>query len=78
MEAAMQYQNNQALLPNLFTIQDAATFLRVHRSTISRIISTGDLPCIRVRSRKLIREQDLLAFIDSQIGIETGESSQEY
>ncbi|BDQ37098.1 hypothetical protein SYK_16320 [Pseudodesulfovibrio nedwellii] len=74
----MQYQNNQALLPNLFTIQDAATFLRVHRSTISRIISTGDLPCIRVRSRKLIREQDLLAFIDSQIGIETGGSSQEY
>ncbi|WP_041720172.1 helix-turn-helix domain-containing protein [Pseudodesulfovibrio piezophilus] len=62
----------------LLTIQEAADILRVNRTTISRMISTGELPCVRVRSRKLIREQDLLTFIDSQIGIETGESSQEY
>jgi len=73
MEAAMQFHN-----PPVLTIQEAATYLRVHRATISRMISAGELPCIRVRSRKLIREQDLLTFIDSQIGIETGESSQEY
>jgi len=62
----------------LLTIQEAADILRVYRTTISRMISSGELPCIRVRSRKLMREQDLQVFIDSQIRIETGESSQEY
>lgn len=65
-------------LPKVLTIEETADFLRVHRATISRMISSGELPCVRVRSRKLIREQDLLTFIDSQIGIKTDESSQEY
>lgn len=60
----------------LLTIQEAADTLRVHRATISRMISTGELSCIRVRSRKLIRKQDLQAFIDNQIGM-AGESSLE-
>lgn len=59
---------------HLLTIQEAASFMRVHRATFSRMIYSGELPCIRVRSRKLIRMQDLQAFIDSQIGM-TGESS---
>ncbi|WP_408005365.1 helix-turn-helix domain-containing protein [Pseudodesulfovibrio sp. S3-i] len=62
------------MLPLVLTIQETANFLRVHRATVSRMISAGELPCIRVRSRKLIREQDVRAFIDSQIGM-TGESS---
>ena len=64
-------------LEQLFTIAEAAAHLRVHRSTISRMISAGELSCIRVRSRKLIRQQDLQTFIDNQIGI-TGEGWQEY
>lgn len=58
----------------LLTIQEAATLLRVHRATISRMISAGEIPCVRVKSRKLIREQDVCVFIDNQIGM-TGESS---
>ena len=69
----MQFQNHTH---PLLTIQEAATYLRVHRATISRMISTGELPCIRVRSRKFIRMQDLQAFIDNQIGM-AGESSLE-
>jgi len=69
----MQFQNYTR---PLLTIQEAATYLRVHRTTISRMVTTGELPCIRVRSRKLIRMQDLQAFIDNQIGM-TGESSLE-
>jgi len=60
------------------TIQQVSEYLQVHRATISRMISAGELPCIKVRSRKLIREQDVLAFIDNQIGNgKTGESSLE-
>jgi excisionase family DNA binding protein len=62
------------MLPAELTIQKTADFLRVHRATVSRMISAGELPDIRVRSRKLIREKDLRTFIDNQIGM-TGESS---
>lgn len=63
-------------LERVLTIAETAQHLRVHRTTISRMISTGELSCIRVRSRKLIREKDLQAFIDSQIGM-AGEGSLE-
>ncbi|MBU1002699.1 MAG: helix-turn-helix domain-containing protein [Proteobacteria bacterium] len=51
----------------LLTIQEAANILRVHRATVSRMIDYGELPCVLVRSRKLIRTRDLLLFIDNQI-----------
>lgn len=58
------------MIPNklLLTIQEVADILRVHRATVSRMLETGELPCVLVRSRKLIRSTDLLGFIDSQIG----------
>lgn len=61
----------------LLTIEEAAKVLRVYRTTVSRMISAGELPCIRVRSRKLIREQDVQAFIDNQTRI-SGEGWLEY
>lgn len=57
----------------LYTIQEAARLLRVHRSTLSRLVKAGELRHVSVGSRKLVRHQDLLAFIDSRIG-EDGDS----
>ena len=74
----MQHLHPRTTLQRVLTIQETADFLRVHRATISRMISCGELPCIKVRSRKLILEKDVQAFIDSQIGIITGEGWQEY
>ena len=50
----------------LFTINETAGLLRVHRSTVSRLISTGALGFIAVGSRRLIPETDLLAFIENR------------
>ena len=52
----------------LLNIQETADTLRVHRSTVSRMLDSGELPCVLVRSRKLVRSSDLREFIDSQIG----------
>ena len=60
---------NQKLLLN---IQETADILRVHRSTVSRMLDSGELPVILVRSRKLIRYADILEFIDNQIGRNKG------
>ena len=60
----------------LLTIQEMANVLRVHRATVSRMLDYGELPCVLVRSRKLIRLLDVQRFIDNQIEM-TGESSRE-
>lgn len=52
----------------LLTMQEVAEILRVHRATVSRMVCSGALPCVLVRSRKLIRLRDVQRFIDNQIG----------
>lgn len=52
----------------LLTVKETADVLRVHRATVSRMLEAGELPCVLVRSRKLIRFSDLRRFIDRQIG----------
>jgi excisionase family DNA binding protein len=51
----------------LMTVDEVAMHLRVHRSTVSRLLSTGALPHLSVGCRKLVKESDLLAFIENQI-----------
>lgn len=51
----------------LYTIPETAEVLRVHRSTISRLLSDGELPFVMVRGSKRILESDLRAFIENQI-----------
>jgi excisionase family DNA binding protein len=50
----------------LFTIKEIAGILRVHRATVSRLITAGALGHIAVGSRKLIPETDLLSFIENR------------
>lgn len=53
----------------LYTVDETAHLLRVHRSTVSRLIKAGELRHVSVGSRKLVRRQDLVEFIDRQIGV---------
>lgn len=61
----------------LLTLEEVARILRVHRSTISRLIASGALPALSIRSCTRVRETDLCRFIDSRIGMSTGEGSLE-
>jgi excisionase family DNA binding protein len=49
-----------------YSVQDAADVLRVSRQTIYRQIYTGDLRSFRVGDRRLIRRDDLEAFLLSR------------
>lgn len=48
------------------TIDEVASDLRIHRSTVSRMMDDGELPYHTVRSRKLIKRIDLEAYFDNQ------------
>ena len=51
----------------LLTIQEAADKLRVHRSTVSRYISSGELKAYGIGTRKLIKEEDFWTFFENRI-----------
>ncbi len=48
------------------TVQEVADDLRVHRTTVSRLMTEGILPYHLVGSRKIIKRADLETYFDSQ------------
>lgn len=52
----------------LLTIAEAADYLRVSRSTLYKLFSVGDLIPVKIRSRRLVRESDLAAYVGRQQG----------
>lgn len=48
------------------TIDEVADDLRVHRSTVSRMLNNGELPYYIVGSRKLVKRVDLDTYFENQ------------
>jgi excisionase family DNA binding protein len=48
----------------LLTINEASRVLRVERSTIYRLLRTGDLQAVRVGKRRRFRPEDLDAYLE--------------
>lgn len=44
-----------ALSPDLFTVNEAALYLRVSRTTVYTLIADGDLPTIKIRRRRFVQ-----------------------
>jgi excisionase family DNA binding protein len=65
-----------AEVPKLLTVKEAAALLRLGRTTLyTGALATGELPSIRIGSRRLIRADDLAAFIEaSSAGVERAAS----
>lgn len=51
----------------ILTVQEVAELLRVHRSTISRYASSGELKSYMIGNRRLFREDDIWAFFENQV-----------
>jgi excisionase family DNA binding protein len=49
----------------LLTVREAAAMLRLSLSKIYRLLSTGELPCYKVGTRKLISKLDIRKFLES-------------
>jgi excisionase family DNA binding protein len=51
----------------LYTLEEAANRLKVSKWTVYRLIETGDLKSITIRSRRVVRASDIANFIERQI-----------
>ena len=52
---------------NLLTVKQAQEKLCVSQGLIYKILNTGELPAVRIRSAWRIREQDLDEYINRQL-----------
>jgi len=51
----------------ILTIQEVADILRVHPSTVSRYAMSGDIRSYVIGSRRLFKEDDVVAFFENQL-----------
>lgn len=53
-------------VPQLLTVKEAAALLRVSRTTVYELFLRGTLPSVHIGARRLVRTDDLAAFIEAQ------------
>ena len=53
---------------DVMTRTGVANYLRVDKSTISRLAKSGEICCFKIGTRLLFKKVDVLAFIDNRIG----------
>ncbi len=51
----------------MLTADEVAAILRVSTMTVYRLIRSGELPAVRVGRTYRIREEDLDAYVESQV-----------
>lgn len=54
----------------LLTLEEVQRRLAVGRTTVYRLIRAGDLPTVKIRGSRRVREQDLEAFVEGRLGRE--------
>jgi excisionase family DNA binding protein len=52
-------------LKEICTIAEVANYLRVHRSTITRYVMSGELPSYPLGRRRLFKREEVLSFFDN-------------
>lgn len=52
----------------LLTLEEVQQRLAVSRTTVYRLIRAGDLPTVKIRDSRRVREQDLDSFIEGHLG----------
>ncbi len=53
-------------LKPLLNLEEVASKLRVHRTTVSRYAYSGELPCVPIGSRLMFDEDDVAHFINKR------------
>jgi len=51
----------------ILTVAEVAKMLRVHRSTVSRYATSGELRSYLIGNRRLFKEGDVWLFFDNQL-----------
>lgn len=65
VDVILDFNNSRDI--KILTVQEVADLLRVHRATISRLATSGELKSHLIGNRRLFKEEDVLMFFDNQV-----------
>ena len=51
----------------ILTVSEVAELLRVHRSTVTRFATSGELKSHLIGNRRLFKEEDVWSFFENQV-----------
>ena len=54
-----------SILPRLLSVQAASVYLSISSWTVRGLIYRGELPCVRIGRRVLLKREDLERFIET-------------
>jgi excisionase family DNA binding protein len=54
-------------LCELFTVDEVAQWLRVHRTTVTRYAKSGELKSYKIGSRRLFKSNDVVEFFENKV-----------
>ena len=60
-------QHSDGSADTIMRVVEVANFLRVHRSTVSRLAKSGELPSHKIGNRRLFKASDVWEFFENQI-----------
>lgn len=66
--------NKNRNFDEVLTVEEVSCYLKVHRTTVSRIIKSGEIKSFKVGSRILILSESVKEFIDKGIADGIGQS----
>lgn len=58
---------------DIMTRTEVADYLRVDKSTVSRLAKSGEIGCFKIGTRLLFKSSDVLAFVENRIVCEVDE-----
>jgi excisionase family DNA binding protein len=67
-EGKEKHESNQFI--SIITTQEVADFLRIHRSTVTRMAKSGEIKSYKVGNRRLFKYNDVLRFFDNQVDLQ--------
>ena len=62
------YETNELI--KILTVQEVADFLRIHRSTVTRLAKSGEIKSYKLGNRRLFKNVDVLSFFENQVDLQ--------
>jgi excisionase family DNA binding protein len=62
------YQGNQ--LKEILTIQEVADFLRIHRTTVTRLAKSGEIKSYKLGNRRLFLHNEVIEFFENLVDLQ--------
>ncbi len=65
----MENENNltKTIIDDILTINQVACYLKIHRSTVSRLVKSEELVAFQIGARVLVLKKHLIEFIEKRI-----------